>query len=476
MNTRDPDIYSTPMPLSSVTEIEPVVKAVSSVGKDMAYEGVPRLVLVKPVMPARSNSDVVSACQQQRGISHGNPALEQLADISSLLMLQGPIGPLFSRIASWKRGLGHQVKRVIFNAGDAGYCTDEDAIYYRDGQGEWLSHLRHYLRWYGINGVLLFGQTRSYHRQAIQLCQQMGIPVFVMEEGYVRPGFVTLEMNGVNAHSSTLKNYVLSAEAAARELPPAPMRKHRLKLTFSAINYYTRLKAGSWWYPNYVHHRDSTLFRYTKYWVSAALVYPFASWQDKKALARLNTTKPYFFVPMQLDSDAQILFHSRYLNVISFIDEVLKSFAIYAPDNSQLIIKQHPLARGHLDVRQRVLSKATDLGIAHRVIFVHACKIYQLLGKAAGVVTINSTVGVQAIAHAAPLKIMGEAIYDHPDVADPQPLDSFWLNPFRPDPVKSKAFHQQLKHLTQVPAALYDAASVPLRWSQLLGKPQGARR
>lgn len=476
MNTRDPDIYSTPMPLSSITEIEPVVKAVSSVGTDVAYQGVPRLVLVKPVMPARSNSDVASACQQQRAVSHGNPALEQLANVSSLLTLQGPIGPLFSRIASWKRGMGHPVRRVIFNAGDAGYCRDKDAIYYRDGQGEWLSHLRSYLRWYGINGVLLFGQTRFHHRQAIQLCQQMGIPVFVMEEGYVRPGFVTLEMTGVNAHSSTLKNYVLSAEAAAHDLPPAPIRSHRFKLTFSAINYYARLKAGSWWYPNYVHHRDSTLWRYAKYWVSAALVYPFTRWQDKKALARLDTTKPYFFVPMQLDSDSQILFFSRYLNVMSFIEEVLKSFAVHASENSQLIIKQHPLARGHLDVQQRVLSKATDLGIAHRVVFVHACKIYKLLDKVAGVVTINSTVGIQAIARAAPLKIMGDAIYDHPDVADPQPLDSFWLNPFRPDLDRAKAFHQQLKHLTQVPAALFDAASVPLRWSELPSKPHGERR
>ncbi len=477
MKSRDPESYFNPMSPPSFAEVKPEAELMPVLDQVKIDRATPQLILVKssdPLPRFASNSE--STEHEQRAVSHVNPALEQLASVSSLLMLQGPIGPLFSRIASWKRGMGHRVKRVIFNAGDAGYCTDKDAIHYRDGQGEWLSRLRSYLRRYGINGVLLFGQFRCYHRQAIQLCQQMGIPVFVMEEGYVRPGFVTLEMTGVNAHSSTLKNYVLSEEAKPHYLPPAPIRSYRFKLTFSAINYYGRLKAGSWWHPNYVHHRDSTLFRYTKYWVSAALAYPYTRWQDKKALARLDTTKPYFFVPMQLDSDAQILFHSRYLNVMSFIEEVLRSFAIHAPDNSQLIIKQHPLARGHLDVRQRVLCKAADLGIARRVIFVYACKIYKLLDKVAGVVTINSTVGVQAIAHAAPLKIMGDAIYDHPDVADPQPLDSFWLNPFRPDPDRAEAFHQQLKHLTQVPAALYDAASVPLRWSELLSKPHGKRR
>lgn len=477
MKPKYSESYINPLPLTLFSEGRPELALGSSPRKERANQAQPRLALVEssdPRCPSASNT--ASAGHDQRLVSQGNPALEKLASISSLLMLQGPIGPLFSRIAAWKRGMGHQVRRVIFNAGDAGYCDDKDAIYYRHGQHEWRDQLHSCVRWYDIKGVLLFGQTRFYHRQAIEICQRMGIPVFVMEEGYVRPGFLTLELTGVNAYSTTLKNHVWSAETTAHELRPATTRAHRFKLTFCAINYYLRLKAGSWWYPNYVHHRDSTLFLHAKYWINAALNYPHTRWQDKRELKRLDTSKPYFFMPMQLDSDAQLLFHSRYINVMAFVDEVLGSFAVHAPYNAQLIIKQHPLARGHLDVRQRVLRKAADLGIADRVIFVHACKIYQLLEKVAGVVTINSTVGVQAIAHAAPLKIMGDAIYDHPDVADPQPLDSFWLNPFRPDPDRAKAFHQQLKHLTQVPAALYDAASVPLRWSELLSKLHGERR
>jgi Capsule polysaccharide export protein len=176
---------------------------------------------------------------------------------------------------------------------------------------------------------------------------------------------------------------------------------------------------------------------------------------------------------MQIDSDAQMVFHSRYKNVAEFIDDVLQSFASHAPAAAQLIIKQHPLARGHFGERQRILRKAEELGFADRVIFVHFCRIYELLDSVAGVVTVNSTVGVQAIAHGAPLKIMGEAIYDHPDVADPQPLDSFWTNPQKPDPELAKAFHKRLKLLTQVPAALYDSVSVPLHWSALLSPRQG---
>jgi capsular polysaccharide export protein len=450
------------------------VEAVWSFRKQSASQRLPKLALVKNNdPPSASGLNLKSLNLDKRSVCHGNPALEQLAGISSLLMLQGPVGPLFSRIAAWKRDMGHQVRRVIFNSGDAGFCGDKDAIFYRQGPDEWREQLHSYCRWYDIQGVVLFGQTRFYHRQAIELCQRMGIPVFVVEEGYVRPGFVTLEMTGVNASSTTLKTHVLSVEGTTHDLPPAATRAYRFKLIFCAMRYYLRLKVGSWWYPHYVHHRDSTIWDYVKYWVRAGAAYPYTRWQDKRELKRLDKSKPYFFVPMQLDSDAQILFHSRYNDVMAFVDEVLESFAAHATDNSQLLIKQHPLARGHLDTRQRVLCKAANLGIAHRVIFVHACKIYRLLEGVAGVVTVNSTVGVQTIAHAAPLKIMGEAIYDHPDVADSQPLDSFWRNPFRPNPDRAKAFHQQLKLLTQMPAALYDGPRVPLRWSELLGQPRG---
>jgi capsular polysaccharide export protein len=429
----------------------------------------PRLVWINATNQTTTpSSQLGSGHSVTRALCHCNPALANLASTSSLLMLQGPIGPLFSRIARWKRNAGHQVKRVVFNAGDEAYGTDADILYFRHGLNEWSDHLRTYLLDNKVDGVLLFGQSRAYHEHAIRLCQLMGIPVFVMEEGYVRPGFLTLEMTGVNALSSTLQTCVLSPESASREMPPASVRWHRCKLTFHAIAYYLRMKTGAWRYPRYVHHRHDALWRYAAYWVIAAAIYPFTRLQDKKTLHRLDIDKPYFFVPMQIDSDAQIVFHSRYKNVAEFIDQVLKSFAEHAPADAQLVIKQHPLARGRLGERHRILQKAADLGIADRVIFVHFCRIYQLLDRVAGVVTVNSTVGVQAIAHGAPLKIMGEAIYDHPDVADPQPLDSFWAHPRKPDPELANAFHRQLKLLTQVPAALYDAASVPLRWSELL--------
>lgn len=399
----------------------------------------------------------------------GSPALAQLAGIESLLMLQGPIGPLFHRIATWKRSLGCRVIRIVFNGGDKHFCPDPEAVEFCHTLREWPHYLRRLIMRHQIDGVLLFGQSRPLHQEAIRICRLMGVHVFVMEEGYVRPGFMTLELGGVNAESKTLSRHRLAAHLpAGATLAPAKVKHHRLRMTGYAMLYYLFLRLGARYYAGYVHHRHTSIVHYARYWIGAALHYPLTRWRDRKALSALDERRPYFFVPLQIDSDAQVVFHSRFLGVLPFVDEVVRSFALHASPDAQLVIKQHPLARGHLGMRASILSLAERYGIRHRVIFVCSCKIYRLLEKVAGVVTINSTVGLQAIAHGAALKVMGDAVYDHPDVVDPQPLDTFWSAPRKPEPAKAARFHRELKLLTQVPVAIYDPSSVDLGWHKLL--------
>lgn len=399
----------------------------------------------------------------------GNPALAQLVDVESLLMLQGPIGPLFHRIATWKRSLGCLVTRVVFNGGDKHFCPDPDAVEFCHTLREWPQYLRRLIMRHKIDGVLLFGQSRPLHQEAIRICRQMDVRVFVMEEGYIRPGFMTLELEGVNAASKTLTAFRLAEPLPAKAmLAPAKVKHHRLRVTGHAMLYYLFMRLGARYYAGYVHHRHTSIIHYARYWVGAALHYPLTRWQDRKALVALDERRPYFFLPLQFDSDAQVVFHSRFLSVLAFVDEVMQSFARHAAPDAQLVIKQHPLARGHLGMRTSILSMAERYGIRQRVIFLCSCKICQLLEKAAGVVTINSTVGLQAITHGAALKVMGDAVYDHPDIVDSQPLDSFWRHPRKPDPKKAAKFHRELKLLTQVPVAIYDPSSVDLMWHTLV--------
>jgi capsular polysaccharide export protein len=386
------------------------------------------------------------------------------------------MGHLFNRIAKWKRSLGHAVTQVLFNGGDHYFCSDPEAVEFRQSLSEWPLHLLDLIVQHDIDGVLLFGQSRPIHREAIRICRELGISVFVMEEGYIRPGFMTLELGGVNAESTTLSTYRLDENfPAAATITAAKVKHHRLRITWHAMLYFFFLKLGARYYKGYIHHRHTSILRYTSYWVGAALHYPVSRWHDRKSMAVFNHRRPFFFVPLQIDSDAQVVYHSCFLNVMSFAEEVMKSFALHSPSDVQLVIKQHPLARGHIGMRASILSMAERYGIRHRLVYIYSCKIHELLEKSEGVVTINSTVGVQAIARAVPLKVMGLAIYDHPDVVDSQPLDEFWRNPRKPDPAKALAYHRALKILTQVPVAIYDPVSTPLCWSELLSEQVGGR-
>jgi capsular polysaccharide export protein len=75
--------------------------------------------------------------------------------------------------------------------------------------------LREFLESRGIDSIMLFGDTRTYHRHAIELCQELGIKAFVFEEGYVRPDYVTMEQGGVNANSTLPKSLEAYSELGA---------------------------------------------------------------------------------------------------------------------------------------------------------------------------------------------------------------------------------------------------------------------
>ena len=53
----------------------------------------------------------------------------------------------------------------------------------------------------GFDAVVLFGAERLLHRVAIECAEEMGIPVVCLEEGYIRPGYVTMELSGNNWRS-----------------------------------------------------------------------------------------------------------------------------------------------------------------------------------------------------------------------------------------------------------------------------------
>lgn len=403
-----------------------------------------------------------------------NPALQSLAAARRVLLLQGPLGPFFDRLTLWLQRCGASVHRVVFQGGDELDCKALKPIVYRQPFTEWAVFFRQTVQQLGIDHVVLFGQARAHHAAAIGLARSMGVKVVVMEEGYFRPGYATMELDGVNGYSTTLQRYEWSpvvpaghpAPVVAGDIQPHDTPNHFRKMAWHASQHYLALRKHAHRFPHYTHHKEANPYWYAHYWVWSWVKKYWYQPGDKRLQASLlASSTPYYFVPLQHDGDAQITHHSTYSENTDFIFQVLRSFAAYAPASSKLVFKQHPHSRGGPGHRQFIFSLAQELGVASRVLHIVEGDTPGLVQHSQGVVLINSTVGIQALQRGAPLIALGEALYRQPGLTHTEPLDHFWQHARPADVDTARRFLAQIKNLTQVPVSLYDWRSVPLNWA-----------
>lgn len=118
----------------------------------------------------------------------------------SFLFLQGPHGPFFSMLAQALRNCGHNALRINLNGGDKvdwpGPATD-----YRGTFRAWPLFFDDFIVNHGVTDLILYGDCRPYHASAHGMARLRGVRVHVVEEGYIRPDFLTLQADGVNGNS-----------------------------------------------------------------------------------------------------------------------------------------------------------------------------------------------------------------------------------------------------------------------------------
>ena len=178
-------------------------------------------------------------------------------------------------------------------------------------------------------------------------------------------------------------------------------------------------------------------------------------WQTDHLCKLLNSQVPFFLLTLQLDYDATVCHHSHFPGMTEVIEEVVRSFARFALPHTHLLIKNHPLDNGLINFGRvtRVISEQT--GVADRVLFINGGHLPTLLKRAAGVVTVNSTTGLQAIRHRRPTKVLGKALYGLPGLVDLKSLDAFWQNPTPPDAALCAAFRRRLLSQCQFNGSFY---------------------
>lgn len=389
--------------------------------------------------------------------------VSQQSSTRVFLFLQGPSSPIFAKIAARLEASGHRCFRINLNPGDRIFWRRKGGDNYRGRGGEaWRAYAGSFMDRHAVTDLVLLGEERAYHQLAIAAARERNIAVCVIEMGYLRPDWLTLERGGMssNSHFPVDPQQIVDA---ARTLPE-PDWKRRYSQSFLAEAGYDLLynlpNVFLWFlFPHYRRH---------------ALFHPlaeYAGWVMRLAGSRrrqkaasqlidrlLEDGAPFFAYPLQLQTDFQLRAHSPYNDQQEAVGQILTSFACHAGRDTQLIVKIHPLDNGLINWRKHVADLAAKLGVGERVHVLDGGDLNALLERALGTVTVNSTVGLHALQLGKPVKVLGAAVFDIAGLSDQAPLEQFWSAPRPPEASLRTAFFRLLAAAIQVRGNFYSEA------------------
>lgn len=322
-----------------------------------------------------------------------------------------------------------------------------------------LASFAHYFRLYlqdhQIDFVMMHNDLRWHHALARDICLQLGVPFCVSELGLFRPYTMTLDFHGVNANASIASLDVDFAQYA--DLPERPfnvpepfyghesLRSKRHFLRFLLLN----KLGGLCGLNSSIAHNALRIRPYLQRFWQQTVKRGAGGAHQQDGLPGGD----YVFFPMQLENDTQFLIHSDFSSNQTLLNDVEHAF--YQSDlasTHQLVVKLHPndLGSYQADNRTRFTQGNTT----------------QLVNHAAAIISVNSTVCMEALETDKPLFVLGRAFFARADICQPVTLDMLSAALSQPQPVSvahRKGFIHYLKFQYSVEGAGYSFQPEELR-------------
>lgn len=378
----------------------------------------------------------------------------------AFVLLQGPPGPLFRSLGQCLTEKGYPVYRINLSGGDQ-YDWPDASHEFRGRYSDWPVFFDKFLREHRITDLILFGDCRPHHVSARGMASLRGVRTHVLEEGYLRPDWMTFEPEGVNARStlSRDKDWFLKE---ARRLPPEPelppiTAAFRRRARDSYWHYHHVLN-GRFRYPHYRSHRSSILLEGFG-WLWKFRREPVREREAQQVLSTLEG-RSYFLLPLQLSADYQIRAHSPFPDMQSAAKYVFESFTAHAFPDNHLLVKGHPMDSSFFNWRRFVKREARRLGIESRLHYLDGGNLDAMVEASKGLVCVNSTSATLALARSVPVCTLGDAIYDIAGLTHQNHLDDFWTEPTPPEPGVYEAFRRVLVHRCLVRGGLASESAV----------------
>jgi capsular polysaccharide export protein len=426
------------------------------------------------------------------------------------LIVTAPFGPFGRALADALQAEGASVARMLFNAGDAASWRRSGAVPYTGDVRRWPQRLARLVQDQGLTDLIVFGEGGPYnqgvlsqrdklkalaathtvesdaeatgdandqrraqaasdrvasvsatqHRRAQAASDRVAsvsagaganhpLRIWVLENGYFRPDWITVEENGVNASSGLPRRAQAYDPPIPEILPTRPAGRILPHHVVNISLYHMVQPLGRLVFRRYVYpYTQSPWLQFAGH-VKRFLGLTFASRSEADAEV-IRARGPFFIACLQREGDAQLLRYSHYADNTAFLAEVLTSFARHAPADARLVVKNHPLDPGLVDLRRMTHVLAVERGIADRVDFIDGGNLAQLCRASSGMVVNNSSAALSAMGFKTPVKVLGDAFFDIEGLADQKPIDAFWTHPTPPDDALFHRFRAHVIARTQV--------------------------
>lgn len=404
-----------------------------------------------PASPAKSSDPV-----EHMTASSARAANEDLSG-RRFLIVTAPFGPFGRAMAHELTSRGAEVSRMIFNVGDVFYWRRPGGIHFKSEIRHWPVRLAELAP--AFTDIIVFGEGGPYNQGVLSQQARFEARVWVLENGYFRPDWITVEQGGVNASSRLPRDRDSYADDSLTISALRPVGRILPHHVINISTYHTLEGVFTVFYPNYIqpytHSPLAQCIGHIKRYVGLALRPSMTCDAD-----RIAQRGDFYLVCLQREGDAQLLRYSHFADNVAFMAEVMTSFAKNAPADSRLVVKNHPLDPGLVDLAHMTRCLAVERGLADRVDFIDGGNLAQLCRASRGMVVNNSSAALSALGFHTPVKVLGDAFFNFEGLTDQQSIDAFWGNPTAPELDLFNRFRARVIAQTQVNGNYHEPRSM----------------
>lgn len=230
-----------------------------------------------------------------------------------------------------------------------------------------------------------------------------GIKILFFENGYESDTFVMDDL-GINAKSG-FKERLSAPRSVATKV--AEVRQTASVSPKDRLMSYLLLRLKLQWYKLKYHNTSSLRYEFSQP-IYLKLIQIFDRILHSESL---TPREPYVFFPLQVIGDSQLIENSIHdqAEVVKKIASLISQVNTERVQPIQFVIKEHPRQN-----TRRYLKKLKQQIKSPNVIFTRFANTNRLIKNAAVVITINSSVGYQALKVKKNVFVLGDSIYEGP--------------------------------------------------------------